>query len=73
MQFAMKCIPKFSVPDVFDVSPDFYMWKSRVVCSHIMIMVLLSFMYYILLYIIYNVCLMLQIKRICIGSLSRLP
>lgn len=48
MQFAMKCIPKFSVPDVFDASPDFYMWKSRAVCSHIMIVVLLSFMYYIL-------------------------
>lgn len=48
MQFAMKCIPKFSVPDVFDVSPDFCMWKSRVLCSHIMIVVLLSFMYYIL-------------------------
>lgn len=28
MQFAMKCIPEFSVPDVFDVSPDFCMWKS---------------------------------------------
>lgn len=48
MQFAMKCIPKFSVPDVFDASPDFCMWKSRAVCSHIMIVVLLSFMYYIL-------------------------